>query len=287
MSGARVLISQAAGVIAATVIVGACAPNQGMTSTAATPVAPSPVSTTVDLKSPPALSSPPALTLPPIVTRDLPNGLKIMVVEHHELPVADFILLVRSGTEADPADKSGLATLTASMLDEGTTTRNALQIADQEAFLGVDVGTSSGWDATSITLHTPTAQLDSALALFADVALRPSFPKTDLERLRQDRLTELLQLKDRAPAIADRAFASIVYGASHPYGRPTSGTEATVSAITQNDVRRHYETYFRPNNATLIVVGDVKPDDIARRAGALFGKWERREVPQTTYGQAP
>jgi predicted Zn-dependent peptidase len=225
--------------------------------------------------------------MPPIMTRELPNGLKILVVEHHELPVADFILLVGTGTEADPAAKSGLATLTASMLDEGTTTRNALQIADQEAFLGVDVGTSSGWDASSVSLHTPTAQLDSALALFADVALRPSFPTTDLERLRKDRLTELLQVRDRAPVIADRAFASILYGANHPYGRPTSGTEASVASITQADVRRHYESYFRPNNATLIVVGDVKPDDIERRVQRLFGAWEKREVPRVTYGEAP
>ncbi|HJU67874.1 MAG TPA: pitrilysin family protein [Gemmatimonadaceae bacterium] len=290
MSSARVLLRHARiAVIAASVILSACATQQSATSAdpAPAPAAPSPAPVAVDLKSPPALPAPPALTLPPIASRELPNGLKILVVEHHELPVADFILLVRSGTETDPAEKSGLSTLTASMLDEGTTTRNALQIADQEAFLGVDVSTSSGWDATSVTLHTPTAQLDSALALFADIALRPSFPTTDLERLRKDRLTELLQLKDRAPAIADRAFAAIVYGTGHPYGRPTSGTEATVTSITQNDVRRHYETYFRPNNATLIAVGAVKPDDVARRAQALFGNWQRRDVPQTAYGEAP
>jgi zinc protease len=269
---------------------GACAPKQGTSSTSpATPAAGGATTTAavVDLKTPPPLPPPPALKMPPIVTRELPNGLKILVVEHHELPVADFILLVRTGTEADSPDKSGLATLTASMLDEGTTTRNALQIADQEAFLGVDVGTSSGWDASSISLHTPTAQLDSALALFADVALRPSFPTTDLERLRKDRLTELLQVRDRAPVIADRAFASIVYGARHPYGRPTSGTEGTVTSITQGDGCRHYETYFRPNNATLIVVGAVKPDDIERRVRALFGSWERREVPPVAYSEAP
>ncbi len=240
-----------------------------------------------DLTKPPELGSPPTLDLPPVVTRTLPNGLRLMVVEHHELPLADFILLVRSGTEADPARKSGLATLTASMLDEGTTTRNALQIADQAALLGVDIRTGAGWDASTVSLHTPTAQLDSAMALFADVALRPAFPAADLERLRKDRLTELIQLRDRGPAIADRAFANIVYGENHPYGRPTTGTEASVQSLTRDDVRTFYQTYYRPNNATLIVVGDVTPDDVERRIRALFGSWERADVPQTTYGTPP
>ncbi len=276
--------------IATLLIAGACAsgqtpPTPTTTTTTPAPV-PSPVATS-DLSTPPVLPAPPSLTLPPIVTRELPNGLRLLIVEHHELPVADFLLLVRTGTEADGPNKAGLATLTASMLDEGTTTRNALQIADQEAFLGVDISTSSGWDASTVGLHTPIAQLDSALALFADVVLRPSFPRTDLERLRKDRLTELLQLRDRGPAIADRAFASIVYGAGHPYGRPTSGTETTVAAITQADVRRFYDTYFRPNNATLIVVGDVRPDDIEQRARALFSGWQRRDVPPTSYGEPP
>src|SRR5690606_3601319 len=119
----------------------------------------------------------------------------------------------------------GVATLVASMLQEGTTTRSALEIAAQEATLGASVRSTGGWDVSRVMLHTPTAQLDSALALFADVALSPSFPPEELERLRQQRLTSLLQLRDRGPAIADRAYAAILYGADHPYGRPLGGTE--------------------------------------------------------------
>jgi zinc protease len=234
---------------------------------------------------PPSLGGVKALTLPPVVSRTLPNGLRLLVVEHHELPLADFILILKSGAETDPADRLGLSTLTASLLREGTTTRNSLAIADQEAYLGVDLSSGSGWDQTTVSLHTPTAQMDSALALFADVVLRPSFPAEEVERLRKTRLTSLLQLRDRAPAIADVAFASVVFGASHPYGRPSGGNEASTQAITPADVRRHYETYFRPNNATLVVVGDVKPDDIERRARAVFGAWERRDVPAVTFGR--
>ncbi|HEX5436119.1 MAG TPA: pitrilysin family protein [Gemmatimonadaceae bacterium] len=240
-----------------------------------------------DLTHPPELGPPPSVKLPPVVKRTLDNGLTLMVVEQHELPVADFLLVVHTGGEADPADRGGLASLTADMLDEGTTTRSALQIADQAAYLGVDIGTRSGWDESMVTLHTTTAQMDSALALFGDVALHPAFPDADLARVRKDRLTALLQLKDRGPAIADRAFAAIVYGPHNPYGHPLTGTDRSISAISRADLQHFYQMYYRPNNATLIVVGDVQPDDIERRAKQLFGTWTRQTVPATTYGQTP
>jgi zinc protease len=261
----------------------------GPTVTVARPVPAAPVSQAVaaDLTKPPALAPPPRLALPPITTRRLANGLTLMVVEHHELPVADLTLIVRSGYEADPAARPGLASLAAALLDEGTTTRTSLQIADQQAFLGVRLNTGAGWDASTVSLHTPTAQLDSALALFADVVLNPSFPQAEVERLRAERLTLLTQLKDRPTAIADQAYAAIVFGSDHPYGRPTLGTEASVKAITRGDVRGYYDEYYRPNNATLIVVGDVRPADIQQRLGALFGRWQRRSVPPAVFTKAP
>jgi zinc protease len=265
-------------------VVVACA-QRTSTSAPSPSAAPAPTAT-VDLTKPPVLGAPKPLTLPAVVSRELPNGLKLLIVEQHELPIADFVLVVRSGGETDPADKLGTATLAASLLKEGTTTRNSLQIADQEAFLGVGIFAGSGWDATTVQLHTPTAQLDSALALFADVALRPAFPTNELERLRKNRLTSLLQVKDRAPEIANRAYAAIVFG-SAAYGRPLTGDEASTNAIQQADVRRFYDTYFRPNNATLLVVGDVRPDDVERRVRAMFGGWQRGDVPQANYGQPP
>lgn len=232
----------------------------------------------LDLTKPPTLGAPPSLTPPQISTRELANGLRIVVLEQHELPLVDVMLQVRSGGESDPAGKMGMAALIAAMLTEGTTNRTALQIADQAAFLGVQLGASSGWEQSTVSLHTPTAQLDSALALFGDVALRPNFPAADLERVRKVRLTALQQLRDRAPAIADRAFANAVFGA-HPYGRPLAGTEGSLASITRDDVQRFYTTYYRPNNATLLVVGDVRPDDVERRARELFGAWPRGTVP--------
>ena len=238
-------------------------------------------------QAPPRLGPPASLSLPPVVTRTLSNGLKVVVVEHHELPVADFNLVIGTGGEADPADHVGLADLTADLLNEGTATRSALAIADQVAYLGVVLDASSGWDGTQVTLHTTTAKMDSALALIADLVLAPSFPAQELERLRKDRLTALLQMKDEPTEIADRAYARLVFGERHPYGQPLSGTEASMQKITRGDVARFWETYYRPNNATLIAVGDITPDEVVRRAERLFGRWQRRDVPQTTFPEPP
>lgn len=242
---------------------------------------------TFDRTRPPVLGAPPKVSLPPIVTRELSNGLKLMIVEHHELPIADFILLVGSGGTADPAGKMGVANLTAAMLREGTTTRQSLEIADQMAFLGVRLNSGSNWESSTLSLHTPTAQLDSALALFADIALRPSFPANEFDRIRQTRLTELLQLKDQGPAIANIAYPAIVYGSSHPYGARLLGTEETVKGLTVADLQSYYGSNFRPNNSTLIVVGDVTPAQIEQKVNQFFGSWQRGNVTPVTYTDPP
>ncbi|MFL5563768.1 MAG: M16 family metallopeptidase [Gemmatimonadaceae bacterium] len=242
---------------------------------------------TVDRSKPPELGPPPRVSLPPIVTRQLPNGLKLMIVEQHELPLADFVLLIGNGSTADPAGKTGVANLTASMLREGTTTRKSLDIADQIAFLGINLSPTSSWESSTLSLHTPTAQLDSALALFADVALHPSFPANEFERIRKNRLTELLQLRDQGPAIANLAFPAIIYGTAHPYGAPQIGTEASVKSLSTADLQTYYQANFKPNNSTLIIVGDVKPDQIEQKISALFGGWQRGDVPQLAYGEPP
>jgi predicted Zn-dependent peptidase len=244
-------------------------------------------STPIDRTRAPELASPAELRFPPVVERELDNGLKLMMVEHHELPVVNFIMLVGSGAEVDPAGKLGLATLTASMLDEGAGGRDALAIADQAAFLGSALSSSSGWDASRVTLQAITSQLDSAMALFADVVLRPSFPEKELERLRRERLTTILQIQDSPPQIADIVFARVVFGEANPYGRPQLGTEQTVPSITLEDVSSFYRTHYRPNNSTLIVVGDFAPADMERRVAGMFGKWERADVPKAVFGEPP
>ena len=242
---------------------------------------------TFDRSKPPELGPPPPVSLPPIITRQLPNGLKLLIVEQHELPLADFVLLVGSGSTSDPTSKPGIANLTAAMLREGTTTRKSLEIADQIAFLGINLSPASSWESSTLSLHTPTAQEDSALALFADVVLHPSFPPSDFERIRKNRLTELLQLRDQGPAIANIAFPAIVYGNAHPYGAPSLGTEASVKSLTPADLESYYRANFRPNNSTMIIVGDVNPSQIEQKINSLFGSWQRGDVPRLSYGEPP
>lgn len=241
----------------------------------------------IDRTVPPRLAQPTKLTMPKSVERTLPNGLRLVVVEQPKLPLLDAVLVLRHGSEADPSGKEGLASLSASLLREGTASRTSPQIAEQQAFLGIRLGSGSSLEQTTISLHTPTAVLDSALALMADLVLRPSFPEAEFTRVRSETLTGLLQLRDRAPAIADRAFSALMYGDTHPYGRPSSGTEATVEAITRDDVQRFWRTWYRPNAATLIVVGDITADEAERRARALFGGWERAALPTIASSAAP
>jgi zinc protease len=228
---------------------------------------------------PPTLKAPTPLIVPSMIERTLPNGLRLIFVEQHELPLVDVNLVVRTGPEADPKGKAGLATLTANMLDEGAGALDALGIAEQIGFLAIRLNSGAGFEQSSISLHTTRATLDSALALMADIALRPTFPQKEFDRLKNDRLTALLQEADRGPAIADRAFNAIVFGEDHPYGRSTSGTREDAETITREDVRTFWNTWYRPNNATLVIVGDLTLADALAKATAAFGPWTTATLP--------
>lgn len=226
-----------------------------------------------DRSKPPALGAPRDVTLPPIVTRTLSNGLPVWFVEQHEVPVASVSLVVRSGATADPAGKFGLASLTAAMLDEGAGSRDALALADAIDFLGASIGTGAGFDASSVSLYTPVARLAEALEIMADVAIRPAFADRELERLRKERLTSLLQIKDNPPAIGAAAFPRLIYGDAHRYGTGVAGTAATVAGLTAADLRAFHAGHYRPANAHLIVVGDVTPDAAMTWLEKSFGAW--------------
>jgi zinc protease len=236
---------------------------------------------------PPKLPAPTALVLPAMVERTLPNGLTLVVVEQHELPIVDVALVIKSGSESDPAGRKGLATLTANLLDEGAGRRDALALAEEIAYLAIGITSSAGFDRSTVSLHTTRATLDSALALMADVTLRPTFAEREFTRIRSERMTALLQEADRGPVMADRAFAAIVFGEDHPYGNTTSGTREAVESITRDDVVHFWRARYRPNNATLVMVGDLTVAEAEQRAMAAFGAWERGDVPATAATAPP
>jgi len=241
-----------------------------------------------DRGQPPATGPTPVLKLPAVQKRALTNGLPVWIVELHKVPVAQIDLVVLGGSADDPAGKYGVASLTAMMLEEGAGSRSSLEIADAIDFLGADLSAGSGIDSTGVRLHVPVARLADALPIMADVALRPTFPKDELERLRQQRLTGLIQARDDASTIASLAFSKVLYGSGHRFGTATMGTATTIKAFTQDDLRAFYTSIFRPTNATLIVVGDVVPDKVLPLLESSFGGWKtpgaaaRGALPPTT-----
>jgi predicted Zn-dependent peptidase len=159
------------------------------------------------------------------------------------------------------------------MLDEGAGTRSALEIANTLEFLGADLSTSASFDASAVRLNVPVRQLAQALPLMADVALRPTFPAMELERLRQERLTAILQARDDAAAVAGPAFAHVVFGPSHRYGTPASGTTATIKAFTPAQLKAFHTEVYRPANAVVIVAGDVTMAGVMPLLQRAFGGW--------------
>ena len=233
----------------------------------------------VDRAHPPTLPPPPTLRVPVAQTATLPNGLELVVVEKHEVPVVDVQLTVGAGSVRDPDSVPGLATFTAAMLQQGAGTRGALDIADQIAYLGADFSTSATYDYADVSLHVPKRQLADALDLMADVVLRPTFPDSEIARERQQRRTNILQYRDNPVTQATLAFSAIVYGMQHPYGRPLNGTAASTELLSAARVRAFYGQYYRPNNARLLIVGDVTLAEARRMIGARFGAWQRGAIP--------
>ena len=223
-----------------------------------------------DRSKAPVPGPPPALKLPPLQKRTLSNGLPVWIVEMHEVPVVDVAIVIKSGASADPAGKYGLASFAAAMLDEGAGSRDALVLADAVDFLGASLSTSSGFDNSSVRLHVPVRQLELGLPLMADVVLRPTFGTAEIERLRKERLTSLLQTRDNPAALASAGFARVLYGPRHRYGTPAGGNDASNGEMTAADrgiVGREHVLGPPPGPVALDYAGDRHIADLERLHG--------------------
>ena len=203
----------------------------------------------------------------------LPNGLKVIVSERRELPVVSASLVFASGSGANPADMPGLANFTAAMLDEGTKTRNALQIADEAARLGATLATASTMDQSQISVTSLAAQFPRALDLLADVAQNPTFPQEEVERQRANRLANLVAQKSNPAQIAARIMASALYGTAHPYGYTELGTEASNKAVSRAAMENYWKQQLVPGNAALVVVGAVSRKELEAMTTKAFAGW--------------
>ena len=239
-----------------------------------------------DRSAPPELGPPPSLTLPQIHRFELSNGARVVLLEKHNVPVVQVNLVVKTGYTVDPEDMTGLASMTADMMDEGAAGLDALQLADAIDFLGARLSVRAGGHHSTVALHSPASQLDPALDVMADVVLRPDFPAAELERKRLERLNALVQARDEARIIAAVVFDRTLYGTEHPYGKTSSGDEQSIRAVQVDDLERFHDQYYRPNNAFFVVVGDVTVDAMKPKLEALFGSWQRGSIPSSSWPQA-
>jgi zinc protease len=233
-----------------------------------------------DRSQTPVLGPTPRYTPPSYERRRLSNGLELRIVQRHDLPIVTLDLVIKSGETLTPRGKEGLASIAISLLDEGTTTRDALQIAGELAEISSSLGASGELEASTISLTTLTRHLNQALDLYTDVILNPSFPEKQLERLKIQRLAALKARADDAEHTAEAIFPRLIYGPEHPYGRPESGTAASVRSITRDDVVAFCKQIMVPANAALVVVGDVEPDSITAALESRLGAWPAGHAPR-------
>ncbi|MFS8084446.1 MAG: M16 family metallopeptidase, partial [Acidobacteriota bacterium] len=210
--------------------------------------------------TPPPPSAPRTVQFPKPVEKTLSNGLRVVVVQRSEMPLVSAQLLIKSGGEVDPSDLSGVADITAALLTRGTTTRAATQIAEQIEALGGSIGSSAGWDSSGATVGVTSSRINSAMEILADVIRNPAFKDEEIERLRRQYLNNLKVSLGQPGAIARFAAARVVYRDA-PYGHPLSGTPESLPRIKRDDIVRIHSMFYRPDNAILVIGGDMTPEN--------------------------
>ena len=235
---------------------------------------------------PPAALPARQVNFPSYQVRTLANGLQVVAVSHHEQPAVSIRLIFRAGGAQDPAGKPGVAYLAASLLDQGTTTKNAEQIATAIDSIGGAIGAGAGSDLTFINAAVMKDSLGLALDLLSELARQPAFAAEEIDRQRQQILSGLKVSYDDPDYLAGVVFDRLVYG-FHPYGRPDSGTPESIAAITRSDLVEFHKRWFAPNNAILAIVGDVAADEAFAGAQRAFGAWPRVELPPLRAEEPP
>ena len=224
----------------------------------------------------PALAAPPSQVLG--VREKLPNDLTWLFAEAPELPLVSLQLLIKAGTLTEPPAKAGLANLTAQLLLSGTKTRSAAQIAQELDFLGAKLSAGGGDDYATVSLTVLKKDLAVGLNLLKDVLLNPKFAPAEVQRLVAQIKAALISEEDEPGVVAGRAFARNLFG-PFPYGRPVRGTPEGLSAITQKDLVEFHRSYYRPNNAILVVGGDLSLEEARRWVTQIFGPWPAAPIP--------
>ena len=240
-----------------------------------------------DRKKVPAPGKTPDLRVPAWTKSTLSNGADFIVSEKHDLPLVSFsITLLGGSAQFEPADRSGLASVTASMMSEGTRTRDGEALSNALQLLGTSVSTGIGSESGSISFVSTSSKFAPTLEIMADMLLNSTFPADALERIRAQRLVALTQARAQPEAIASRVFPRVLYGNTHPYGRVTS--EESLKAITRDDVAKFHAAFFEPGRALITVVGDVTPADAKAAVEKALAAWPKAGTrPSFSYPTLP
>jgi zinc protease len=233
---------------------------------------------TIDRTIAPQPGPPRPYHFPHVARRTLDNGLRVLVAENHNAPLVSMRTLVRSGADYDTPELAGLASLTGELLDEGAGTRDAVRLAEDLGLLGASLGSGADWDASFISVDSLSRTFGDAFTIFADVNRRPALPESSLERVKSERLMELIQQRDEPAAIAGKRFSNLIYG-SGAYGNTVIGNPESVARITVEDVRRYYATHYVPNHGSIVITGDIETERALDAASRLFSDWPAAALP--------
>ena len=221
----------------------------------------------------PSPGAPRSYEFPAVRGQRLANGLSVLVVDLPGRPLVSASLILTGGVAEEPADKAGATVLAARALTEGTEQHDAIALVEATERLGASLHADAGWDAVSVGVDVPAARLAPALELAAEVLLQPTFPEAEVDRLRDERLNDLLQARADPRRRVDEAFVGTIYARESPYHRPSGGTRETVEGLTPDDLRRAFGRSLDPSRATLIIGGDLGDQDCVGLAERLFGGW--------------
>jgi zinc protease len=228
----------------------------------------------------------PELHLPVPTEFKLPNGLKVLLVEEHALPVVTAEVVSRAGSVNNPQDKSGLATLTAEIMGDGTASRSLTQLAEDQESIGTQIGTSAGMDNSTVSMNLLTYHLDKGMELLSDVVQHPAFRPEDFDRRRKQRLLRIAQETDNVQSMALRVGPKLLFG-DQPYGAAPSGTTDSVNSFTAADISSFYSGHYVPSDSALILSGDLTRAEAEKLAKQYFGNWSGTAAPAVSVPSAP
>ncbi|CAN5359297.1 pitrilysin family protein [soil metagenome] len=229
-------------------------------------------------ETPPPPAAPRSPQIPKPAEKTLANGLRVIVIERTGVPLVAASFVVKNGGEVDPAQLAGVADMTATLLTKGTDKRTAPQIAEAIEALGGALESGARWDASTASVNVMSSRFAPAMEILAEVVRQPTFKEEEIERLRQQYLDDLTVALGQPGAIARFVAQRVVFGDT-PYGHPLSGTPQSIAAIRRDDIVRMHQTYYRPDNAMLVIGGDIKAEEAFKLAERLFGDWKKPAAP--------